>query len=82
MTGQEIKEIICKRFLGGDLDFPLERDTQLLDEGICDSLGLVQIAQDLEQRCPGLVIQDQDILRENLGSIAAIERFLETRGRG
>jgi acyl carrier protein len=79
MTEQELKRIICNRFLQGDLDFPIGPDTYLLDEGICDSLGLVQLATEIERRCPGVYIDDQEITRESFGTIAAILRLIEQK---
>jgi acyl carrier protein len=75
-----LREVICGQFLGGDMSFPLGIETDLLAEGICDSLALVQIAVELENRVPGLSIQDRDVTRENFCSIAAILNYLETKG--
>ena len=60
MDETSLKQLICDKFLDGDRDYPLESDTRLVDEGICDSLGLVQLAGAIEKRLPGLRIQDQD----------------------
>lgn len=81
MSEEELKALICAKFLGGDTDFPLERDTKLLDEGICDSLGLVRLAADLEKRVPGLRIADQEVTHANFGTIASILSFLAAKGR-
>jgi acyl carrier protein len=75
----ELKGIICDKFLGGDRGFPIDADTRLLEEGICDSLGLVQIVSELEGRVPSLRIPDQDVTRENFGSIAAILDYVNRR---
>jgi acyl carrier protein len=76
VDGDQLREIIRERFLGGDTTIPLEAGTLLLEEGICDSLGLVQLALELERRIPGLKIRDPEINRQNLGSITAIVAFL------
>ena len=79
MTEQELRELICHQFLQGDTDFPIERDADLLEEGICDSLGLVKLAAALEKRVAGLKVHDQEVNRENLGSIANLEAFLRRK---
>jgi acyl carrier protein len=76
---KDIREIICNKFLGGDTGFPIANDTRLLEEGICDSLGLVQIVSDLEGRLPGLRVSDQEITRDNFGSIAAILTYISRK---
>ena len=79
MDEREVREIICDKFLGGDTDFPIDADTRLLEEGICDSLGLVQIVAELESRVPSVRIPDQDVTRENFGSIASILDYVNRR---
>jgi len=76
---RELREIICDKFLGGDTSFPVDADTKLLEEGICDSLRLVQIVSEVEGRVPSLRIPDQDVTRENFGSIAAILDYVNRR---
>jgi acyl carrier protein len=76
MDEQEVREIICHKFLDGDMEFPIEVETRLLEEGICDSLGLVQIVSEIESRYPALHILDQEVTRENFGSIAAILNYV------
>ncbi|MFN2599410.1 MAG: acyl carrier protein [Pyrinomonadaceae bacterium] len=76
MDEREIREIICDKFLGGDTEFPIAADTRLLEEGICDSLGLVQLVSEIESRHPALRVPDQEITRENFGSIAAILTYV------
>ncbi len=82
MQAEDVKEIICTLFLGGDLKFPIETNSDLLEEGICDSLGLAQIASELEARLAGLRILDPDITPDNLGSIERILNFVATQTSG
>jgi acyl carrier protein len=79
MSETEVKNLICALFLGGDTDYPIEGDTDLLEDGICDSLGLVQLVSELESHTPGLKVLDPDITRENFGSIVRILGYLATR---
>ncbi len=74
------REVVVELFLGGDSSFPLEPDMDLVEAGICDSMGLVQLAAALEGRFPGLEIQDQDVTRENMGSLSAIAAFIRRSG--
>ncbi len=81
MDAEALRQTICKLFLGGDTSFPIGLDTKLLEEGICDSLGLVQLAGELEKRAVGIRIKDQEITRENFGTMAAILDFLASKQR-
>jgi acyl carrier protein len=79
MTEQILKQIICTKFLNGDLEYPIDRHTRLLDEGIIDSLGLVQLVAEIEKWCPEFRIDDQDIIREHFGTMDAILALLDRR---
>lgn len=79
VQAEELKQIVCDLFLGGDTSFPIEPETDLLEAGVCDSLGLAQLAQELEQRVAGLRILDPDITPENLGSIQRVQDYLGSR---
>ncbi len=81
MTEQELKILICKKFLDGDTDYPITLDTNLLEEGICDSLGLVQLAGKIEEKVAGLKIRDQEITRDNFGSMRRMLDFLAKKAR-
>lgn len=76
---QEITQIIGDLFFGGNSEILIDCRTDLLGEGICDSLGLVQLAGQLERRFPGLRIQDQDITQDNLGTIELIVSFVRRK---
>ena len=79
MTDIDIDRLVRDTFLGGDVNFPLGDDDDLLSEGVCDSLGLVQIAAELEKRISGLKIADQDITRDTLGTVGKIRDFVAAR---
>ena len=50
----------------------------LLDRGIVDSTGILEVIAYLEETF-GLRVEDSEILPENLDSVGAIVRFVETK---
>lgn len=62
--------------------FPAARSVRdedsLLDSGIVDSLGILDIVTFLESRF-GLQLADDDVVVENFASIDAITRFVDAR---
>lgn len=74
-----VTALVRELFLRGNPDIPLAPGDDLLQMGICDSLGLVQLATELERRVPGLRVHDGDVTPENLGSIWRISAFLAGR---
>jgi len=72
--------LIRQLFLGNNVSVVVGPDTKLLQDGICDSLGLVRLAVELERQYPPLRIQDQEITWDNFNSIRNILRFLRQKG--
>jgi Acyl carrier protein len=70
-----IREFIMKQF-------PLARQKQvsdndsLLQDGIIDSLGTLDVVMFIEERF-GLVLEDDDLLSDNFESISRLSNFVE-----
>ena len=55
-------------------------DDPLLALGIIDSLGFVELVEEIQARY-GVTIEDLEITEENFGSVAAIAAFVERKQR-
>ncbi len=58
---------------------PLGDDDPLLEHGVIDSTGLLEVIAFIEQNY-GIRLEDDEIVPENLGSIANIAAFVERKG--
>ena len=56
----------------------LKDDASLLDAGIVDSTGVLEVVQFLETEF-GLEVQDHEIVPENVDSISRIAAFIERK---
>ena len=63
-------------YLQPDLQFT--DDDPLLALGVIDSLGFVELVEEVQARY-GVVIEDVEITEENFGSVAAIAAFVERK---
>jgi acyl carrier protein len=72
--GTEIRQFIADRFLFGD-DKKLGDDDSLLEAGIIDSTGILELINHLEERY-GIKVNDDELVPENLDTIASIAAFL------
>jgi acyl carrier protein len=70
----EIRRFIADRFLFGD-DKKLGDDDSLLEAGIVDSTGVLELINHLEERY-GIKVSDDELVPENLDTIAGIAAFL------
>jgi len=78
ITKEQIKDqllkFICRQFLVDMED--IEIDKSLIDTGIIDSMGLIEIASFIEQNYSIKVREDQ-MNRKNFGSVLLIVEFIE-----
>lgn len=74
-----IRELIGELFLQGDQSLPIPHDADLLQAGILDSLGMVELTAALERRFSGLRIPDQDVCAEHFSSIGKIADYIRAR---
>lgn len=72
----ELRAFIEDNFLYLEPDAELADDDDLLAAGIVDSLGFVELVDEVEARF-GVTVQDVEITEQNFGSIDAIVRFVE-----
>jgi acyl carrier protein len=75
---QKVRTFIIEELRWSGPPEQLSTDYPLLDNGVVDSLGLMQIVQLLEDDC-GVEIADGDIVPENFASLAAIENLVESK---
>jgi acyl carrier protein len=75
-----IREFIARDILFSPGAFPYDDDTSFLEQGIIDSLGVMELVGFVQKEFEFPVDQD-DILPENFGSVASLTRFVAARTR-
>lgn len=73
----EVRAFILQNFYVPD-PYSLADNASLLDHGIIDSTGVLEIIGFLESSF-GIVVADRDIVPENMDSVAAIAAFVTRR---
>jgi acyl carrier protein len=72
---RDMRAFIEENFLYLHPGLELADDDKFLTRGILDSLGFVELVDEIQTRY-GLTVQDLEITEENFGSIDAIARFV------
>ena len=72
-----IKDFIIDNFLFGDSS-QLENETPLLDKGIIDSTGILELVAFLEDNF-NIVVKDDELIQNNFSSLTAINKYLESK---
>ncbi len=76
-----VMDYIRENFIFGRKDFELKPDQSLIENGIIDSTGILELVMFIEETY-SIQIKDEELVPENLDSIENIIRFLETKGVG
>jgi len=71
---------IRENFLYARPDYVLRDDARLLDDGIVDSMGAVELVAFLQDRFE-IAIPDDEITEDNFGTIVAIAAFVGQKRR-
>jgi acyl carrier protein len=74
----EARSFIEANYLHLHPGLELGDDDDLLELGVIDSLGFVELVEEIESRY-GIAVRDVEITEEHFGSIGAIVRFVESR---
>ena len=73
----ELRQFIVENYLFGR-DDGFGEDDSFLERGIIDSTGVMELVAFIEQRYH-VKVEDEELLPENLDSLARLARFLETK---
>jgi acyl carrier protein len=73
---RELRTFIAETFLELRPDVELADDDRFLALGVIDSLGLLELVEEVRNRY-GIDVEDVDITEENFGSIAALAAYIE-----
>jgi acyl carrier protein len=72
---REIREFLRENFPLSADGVTLQRDDSLIEVGVIDSTGVLELIGFIEERYE-LEVRDEEVLPENLDSIANITRFV------
>ena len=74
----ELRQFIVENFLFGKADAPLAGGDSLVERGIIDSTGVLELVGFLEQKY-GISIRDEELVPENLDSIDRLVGFVSRK---
>jgi acyl carrier protein len=74
----EVRSFLAENFPLGEDPSALAADASLIESGIIDSTGVLELVDFLEETF-GIRVEDDELLPENLDSIASVVRFIERK---
>jgi acyl carrier protein len=75
---EELRGFVVENFLFGQEDFEFSDDDSLMEKGIIDSTGVLELVAFIQENF-GVQVDDRDLIPENLDSISKVMRFLMTK---
>lgn len=76
-TAQKVRAFLVDSFLLGD-DDGFANDESLLDSGIVDSTGVMEVVSFLEESF-GIAVDDDELVAENLDSVDRLAAFVQRK---
>jgi acyl carrier protein len=74
----ELRTFIRENFLFGQEGSAVEDDESLVERGIIDSTGVLELTSFLEHQY-GISVSDEELVPENLDSITSLIRFIRSK---
>jgi acyl carrier protein len=72
---QQIRDFIARNLLFSGEGFPYSDDASLLEEGIIDSLGIMQLVE-FAQQAFDVAISQQEVIPEHFDSVSKLSAFV------
>ncbi len=72
---RRIRDFLLSNFLFTEEDGSLSRDASLLEEGVVDSVGVLELVLFVEETF-GLKVEDEEIVPANFDSIGALTAYV------
>lgn len=74
----ELRSFIVDNFLFGDTSRPVSDDVSLIESGIVDSTGILELVAFLEERY-GIAVSDAEIIPANLDTISSLCAYIDRK---
>ena len=78
MINQEIRHFIVDNFLFGQDDGTLSDNDSLIDKGIIDSTGIIELVFFVEEKFQ-IKVEDEELTADNLDSVGNLVQFIEKK---
>ena len=74
----QIKDYISRNLLFSDNGFPYPDEASFLEEGIVDSVGVMELVAFVEEKF-GLKVGDTDVTPDNFDSVSKLAAFIQRK---
>jgi acyl carrier protein len=75
---EQIRQYIAENFMFSDNGFQLSDDASLLEEGIVDSTGVLELVMFVEEEF-GVTVKDEEVVPENFDSVSRLAAYVSRK---
>ncbi len=76
-----VRQYIAQNILFSNNGYPYADDASFLDEGIIDSMNVLELVAFVEEKF-GITVQDQDIVPDNFDSVSKLAAYVRRQAAG
>ena len=74
-TEDMIRRYIAENILFSDNGYPYPDDASFLEEGIVDSMGIMELVMFVEENF-GVIVEDEDLVPDNFDSVSRLAAYI------
>lgn len=74
----QVKDYIAKNLLFSENGFKYDDDTSFLEEGIVDSIGVLELVAFIEEAF-GVVVDDMDVTPDNFDTVNKLAAYVQSK---
>ena len=77
-TEDMIRSYIAENILFSDNGYPYPDDASFLEEGIVDSMGIMELVMFVEENF-GITVDDEDLVPDNFDSVSRLAAYIQLK---
>ena len=75
---EKIRSFIAENILFSDNGFPHADDTSFLEEGIVDSMGIMELVMFVDESF-GITVEDEELVPDNFDSVSRLAAYIRQK---
>ena len=75
---EQIRQYVAENSMFSDNSYQLPDDASLLEQGILDSTGVLELVMFVEKQF-GISVKDDEIVRDNFDSVASLAAYINRK---
>ena len=75
---ESIRAYIAENILFSDNGYPYADDASFLEEGIVDSMGIMELVMFVDERF-GVTVEDEELVPDNFDSVSKLAAYIQSK---